>query len=91
MELSPFMAQSSNNIEVTNEPSHEKTNSLGFRPCPTQTDLYGVKSRLEALNFGRKNKQYYLCSDNKGAGHFLSYCTAFSNMQIDVFLVRRLK
>ena len=37
------------------EPVREKTNSMGFRPGPTQTELY--KHRLEAGNFGfRKQK-----------------------------------
>ena len=31
-----------------NEPVHEKTNNLGFRPGPTQTRLYSHRSRLEA-------------------------------------------
>ena len=30
------------------EPSHEKTNSLGYRPFLTQTGLYSHSSRLEA-------------------------------------------
>ena len=29
------------------EPVHDKTNNLGFRPGPTQTDLYSYRSRLE--------------------------------------------
>ena len=38
------------------EPSHEKTNNLGFSTSPTQTGLYSHRSRLVALNFGL-NKQ----------------------------------
>ena len=34
-----------------NEPSHEKTNNLGFRQGPTQTDLY---SHRNMKNFGYK-------------------------------------
>ena len=30
------------------EPSHEKTNNLGFRPGPTKTGLYSHIMRLEA-------------------------------------------
>ena len=30
------------------EPAHEKTNTLGFRPGPTQTRLYGHSIKLEA-------------------------------------------
>ena len=30
------------------EPSHEKTNNLGFRPGQTQTSLYSHRSKLEA-------------------------------------------
>ena len=32
----------------TNEPLHEKTNNLGFRPGLTQTGLFSHRSRLEA-------------------------------------------
>ena len=32
----------------SNEPVHEKTNNLGFRPGPTQTRLYSHRNRLEA-------------------------------------------
>ena len=32
---------------LLNEPMREKTNNLGFRPGPTQTDLYSHRSRLE--------------------------------------------
>ena len=31
-----------------NEPSHEKTNNLGFRQGLTQTGLYSHRSRVEA-------------------------------------------
>ena len=30
------------------EPMHEKTNNLGFRSGPTQTDLYSRRRMLEA-------------------------------------------
>ena len=33
---------------VVNEPVHEKTNNLGFRPGPTQTRLYSHRRWLEA-------------------------------------------
>ena len=32
---------------VINEPVREKTYNLGFRPGPTQTDLYSLRSKLE--------------------------------------------
>ena len=32
----------------TFEPHHEKTNILGFRPCPTQTGLHGHRRVLKA-------------------------------------------
>ena len=35
-------------VEAINEPSHEKTNNLGFRPGQTQTGLYSHRSRLAA-------------------------------------------
>ena len=35
-------------MKLINEPVHEKTNNLGFRPGPTQTGLYSHRSRLEA-------------------------------------------
>ena len=31
-----------------NEPMHEKTNNLGFRPGPKQTRLYSHSIKLEA-------------------------------------------
>ena len=62
-----------------NEPSHEKTNSLGFRPVPTQT-AWSVQSQREArsLRFWVKVEKIlnYLCSENKGADQLCSYCTA---------------
>ena len=39
-------------VSITNEPSHEKTNNLGFRPGPTQTGLCSHGSMLETGNFG---------------------------------------
>ena len=33
---------------VTNEPRREKTDLRGFRPGPTQTDLYSHRKELEA-------------------------------------------
>ena len=33
---------------ITNEPVHEKTNNLSFRPGPTQTSLYSHRKELEA-------------------------------------------
>ena len=38
--------------KMINEPEHEKTNNLGFRPVPTQTGLYSHRRWLEAGNFG---------------------------------------
>ena len=42
---------------MTDEPSHEKTNNLGFRPGPTQTGLYCHRSRLKSWDFGFKKKR----------------------------------
>ena len=42
---------------IQNEPVHEKTNNLGFRPGLTQTRLCSHRSRLEARNFGFKKKR----------------------------------
>ena len=39
------------------EPSHEKTNNLGFRPGTEQTGLYRHSIKLEAGNFGYKWKR----------------------------------
>ena len=36
------------NVLGTNEPRREKTGLRGFRPGPTQTGLYSLRSRLEA-------------------------------------------
>ena len=33
---------------ISNEPLHENTNKLGFRPGPTQTNLYNHRRKLEA-------------------------------------------
>ena len=33
---------------IINEPRREKTGLRGFRPGPTQTGLYSLRSRLEA-------------------------------------------
>ena len=41
----------------TFEPLCEKTGLRGFRPGPTQTDLYSHRRWLEALNFGFSNKR----------------------------------
>ena len=38
--------------EILNEPSHEKTNTLGFWSGPAQTELYKHRRWLEAGNFG---------------------------------------
>ena len=35
-------------VSSFNDPSHEETNNLGLRPCPTQISLYSHKSRIEA-------------------------------------------
>ena len=49
-----------------------------FRTGLTQTGLYSHRSRLEALNFGFKEKKelYYPCSENKGADQLRGYCEA---------------
>ena len=39
-------------LTITIRPSHEKTNNLGFRPGPTQTELYKHRRWLEAGNVG---------------------------------------
>ena len=55
-----------------NEPLHEKTNKLGFRPGLTQTSLYCLRRRLDlgkrgiVLSVKRKQSADQLCS----------YCTA---------------
>ena len=48
------------------EPVREKTNSLVFRPGPTQTSLYSREE--EGL--------YYPCSENKGADQLRDYAEA---------------
>ena len=42
---------------MSNEPSCEKTGLRGFRPGPTQTELYSHRRWLEALNFGFTKKR----------------------------------
>ena len=47
--LNPFFFINDLNMVINlNEPVHEKTNNLGFRPGLTQTGLYSLRSRLEA-------------------------------------------
>ena len=41
------MLQTHSHCQV-NEPLHEKTNNLGFRSGPIQTNLYSHRNRLEA-------------------------------------------
>ena len=54
-----------------------KTNTLGFRPGPTQTGLYSHRSRLKTRNFGLKKKDCTIrAAKNKGADQLCSYCTA---------------
>ena len=36
------------NVQTSFEPRREKTGLRGFRPGPTQTGLYSLRSRLEA-------------------------------------------
>ena len=40
-----------------NERRREQTGLRGFRPGLTQTDLYSLRSRLEATSFGFKKKR----------------------------------
>ena len=42
---------------IITETSNVKTNNLGFRPGPTQSDLYNHTSRPEAQDFGFKKKK----------------------------------
>ena len=67
-------------MSLPNEPSQEKANNCGFRPGLTQTDMYSHRSRLEARNFEFKKKKreklYYLYSENKVADKLCSHCTA---------------
>ena len=44
------------------QPVHEKTNNVGFRQGPTQTDLYSHRRWVEAGNFGfRKQSNCTIC------------------------------
>ena len=85
---------------ILNEPVHEKTNNLGFRPGLTQTSLYSHRSMLEASNFGftKKKDTYYPCSENKGAYELRGYREADlrlyfrpSTMYFVAFLMQWLK
>ena len=59
---------------VSNEPRYEKTGLRGFRPGPTQAELYnhtmarGLKIWIEEVE-----GLYYPCSENKGADQFRGY------------------
>ena len=60
---------------------HEKTNNFGFRPGPTQTCLYNLRSRLETRNFGFKKKRYCTIYGAKTKA-LISRAALFSHMQI---------
>ena len=69
-----------------------KTNNLGFRPGPTQTDLQSQKM-ARGLKFWIKKVEelYYLSSENKGAGQLRSNSSSapsFSPMQIVGFIMQ---
>ena len=51
-------------MDVSFEPSHEKTNILGFQPDPTQIGLYSHRCRLD---LSRERDYTILSSENKGA------------------------
>ena len=57
MHLNDSHATSTSTFHRINEPMHEKTNNLGFRPGPTQTRLYSHGIKLEAENFVFKKKR----------------------------------
>ena len=55
---------------ISNEPSHERTNNLGFRPDLSQTGLCSHKRGIEARFFfylGSRDYIYHPCGENKGA------------------------
>ena len=66
------------------EPSHEKTNNLGFRPGPTQTCTVTENGRSLNLWIYIAEEWYCPCSENKGA-------VQFSHNAFVGFLMRRLK
>ena len=79
---------------ITFEPTHEKTNNLGFRPDPTQTGMLSQK-QARSLRFWIEDEEelYYLCSENKDADQLCVDCTAesaplFSHMQVAGFPMR---
>ena len=53
------MGYSNAKMSLSFEPRREKTGLRDFRPGPTQTGLYKLRSRLEAGNFGFKKKRKY--------------------------------
>ena len=55
------------------EPSHEKTNNLGFRPGPTQT---GKQARSLKFWISEEEELSYLCSEIKDADRLCSFCSA---------------
>ena len=59
-------------ITVLYEPAHEKINTLGFRPGPTQTGLYSQRSRLEAGGFKKTDCTIRVAKTKA----LISYCTA---------------
>ena len=52
-------------IGLTDEPVHEKTNNLGFRPGPTQTRLNSHSLKLEALDIRRRGIALSACGKQR--------------------------
>ena len=60
-------------LTIKVEPSHGKTNNFGFRPGPTQANLYSRSSKFLVFEV---EGLYYLCSENKDADQLCCNCTA---------------
>ena len=78
--------------KVKFEPSCDKTNNLGFRPCATQTGLYSHRSRLETGNFRFKKKRDCTICLAKTTSRLSRSWSAplFSYIQIVGFLMRHI-
>ena len=57
------------------EPSHEKTNNLGFLPGLTNICLYSPRFKKLENSIYQEKGFYYSRTEKKGADQLYSYCT----------------
>ena len=74
-------------VTIIFEPTHEKTNKLGFRHGPTQTGMYSHRKKARSLKLWVKveDEFNFPCGENKGADQLCSYCTADLRLCFRIF------